>query len=114
MDLLLRRTRPLPGGPVVVMTTQPESDPRKDAEERHHCKSLAVDGNRLGCLNKQGRALNSAVECHPHTVEVIGSNPIAPTILYFLPAHSAIRARSLLRIDSPCGRVLRAIIYSKR
>jgi hypothetical protein len=25
-------------------------------------------------------ALNSAVECHPHTVEVIGSNPIAPTI----------------------------------
>src|SRR5205085_4839541 len=24
-------------------------------------------------------ALNSAVECHPHTVEVIGSNPIAPT-----------------------------------
>jgi hypothetical protein len=26
------------------------------------------------------RALNSAVECHPHTVEVIGSNPIAPTI----------------------------------
>src|SRR6266699_2987674 len=26
-------------------------------------------------------ALNSAVECHPHTVEVIGSNPIAPTIL---------------------------------
>jgi hypothetical protein len=28
------------------------------------------------------RALNSAVECHPHTVEVIGSNPIAPTIFY--------------------------------
>ena len=25
-------------------------------------------------------ALNSAVECHLHTVEVIGSNPIAPTI----------------------------------
>src|ERR1700704_2421730 len=25
-------------------------------------------------------ALNSAVECHPHTVEVIGSNPTAPTI----------------------------------
>src|SRR5271165_860392 len=29
-------------------------------------------------------ALNSAVECHLHTVEVIGSNPIAPTILPFL------------------------------
>src|SRR5579864_905342 len=26
-------------------------------------------------------ALNSAVECHLHTVEVIGSNPIAPTSL---------------------------------
>jgi hypothetical protein len=25
------------------------------------------------------RALNSAVECHLHTVEVIGSNPVAPT-----------------------------------
>jgi hypothetical protein len=29
------------------------------------------------------RALNSAVECHPHTVEVIGSNPIAPTTLQY-------------------------------
>jgi hypothetical protein len=28
-------------------------------------------------------ALNSAVECHLHTVEVIGSNPIAPTIKSF-------------------------------
>ncbi len=27
------------------------------------------------------RAHNSAVECHPHTVEVVGSNPTAPTIL---------------------------------
>src|SRR3974390_2819893 len=27
-------------------------------------------------------ALNSAVECHLHTVEVIGSNPIAPTIVF--------------------------------
>ena len=30
-------------------------------------------------------ALNSAVECHPHTVEVIGSNPIAPTINISFP-----------------------------
>jgi hypothetical protein len=29
----------------------------------------------------QTRAHNSAVECHPHTVEVVGSNPTAPTIL---------------------------------
>src|SRR5205807_7559222 len=35
-------------------------------------------------------ALNSAVECHLHTVEVIGSNPIAPTIfpLRFLVTRS--------------------------
>jgi hypothetical protein len=32
--------------------------------------------------NLPQRALNSAVECHPHTVEVIGSNPIAPTIFF--------------------------------
>ena len=31
-------------------------------------------------------ALNSAVECHPHTVEVVGSNPTAPTIFSpFIP-----------------------------
>src|SRR5882762_6240280 len=30
---------------------------------------------------KRAWALNSAVECHLHTVEVIGSNPIAPTII---------------------------------
>ena len=28
------------------------------------------------------RALNSAVECHLHTVEVVGSNPTAPTIAF--------------------------------
>jgi hypothetical protein len=33
-------------------------------------------------LPHQKWALNSAVECHPHTVEVIGSNPIAPTISF--------------------------------
>src|ERR1039458_809205 len=30
-------------------------------------------------------ALNSAVECHLHTVEVTGSNPVAPTIIICLP-----------------------------
>jgi hypothetical protein len=29
--------------------------------------------------SKQPRAVNSAVECHPHTVEVTGSNPVPPT-----------------------------------
>jgi hypothetical protein len=35
-------------------------------------------------------ALNSAVECHPHTVEVVGSNPTAPTILKTDEAISAL------------------------
>src|SRR2546422_9833224 len=41
-------------------------------------------------LPQQSWALNSAVECHLHTVEVIGSNPIAPTIfpLRFLVTRS--------------------------
>ncbi len=30
-------------------------------------------------LTAEKWALNSAVECHPHTVEVVGSNPTAPT-----------------------------------
>src|SRR5438876_12365788 len=40
--------------------------------------------------NPEFWALNSAVECHLHTVEVIGSNPIAPTIfpLRFLVTRS--------------------------
>ena len=29
--------------------------------------------------HRESRALNSAVECHLHTVEVAGSNPAAPT-----------------------------------
>ena len=41
-------------------------------------------------------ALNSAVECHLHTVEVIGSNPIAPTKHRFLPNLLASIGRSLV------------------
>src|ERR1700678_4195549 len=50
---------------------------------RAYCpqRSHAVDGNRRNWLNRKRWALNSAVECHPHTVEVVGSNPTAPTIL---------------------------------
>src|SRR5271169_5152653 len=48
------------------------------ADQLH--RSQTVDGNDCNCLNRNRWALNSAVECHPHTVEVIGSNPIAPTI----------------------------------
>jgi hypothetical protein len=43
-----------------------------------------VDNIACILLNCEGWALNSAVECHPHTVEVVGSNPTAPTILWFL------------------------------
>src|SRR5215472_11278183 len=39
---------------------------------------LYLTGRPSRCLPL--RALNSAVECHLHTVEVIGSNPIAPTM----------------------------------
>jgi hypothetical protein len=38
----------------------------------------------LQYANRRQWALNSAVECHLHTVEVIGSNPIAPTIVSLL------------------------------
>src|ERR1017187_6318578 len=42
------------------------------------------------------RALNSAVECHLHTVEVAGSNPAAPTIN---PLHSRIHTMPVLGAD---------------
>jgi hypothetical protein len=31
-------------------------------------------------MSTNERAVNSAGECHPHTVEVAGSNPVPPTI----------------------------------
>ncbi len=37
----------------------------------------------LECRQAAQWALNSAVECHLHTVEVEGSNPSAPTIPLF-------------------------------
>ena len=56
-----------------------------------------VLSNRLlratkGSLILPRRALNSAVECHLHTVEVTGSNPVAPTIpsWFFLPDKSSL------------------------
>jgi hypothetical protein len=51
---------------------------------RRQLSSKIVDGERVynDELTASSWALNSAVECHPHTVEVIGSNPIAPTIKF--------------------------------
>jgi hypothetical protein len=39
----------------------------------------ALDGPLPRFVDSECRALNSAVECHLHTVEVVGSNPTAPT-----------------------------------
>ena len=36
--------------------------------------------SHLWWFYKRFRAHNSAVECHLHTVEVVGSNPAVPTI----------------------------------
>ena len=49
------------------------------------------------------RALNSAVECHLHTVEVVGSNPTAPTILR--PQDEGCRAGSARRSFSAGGSI---------
>ena len=47
-------------------------------------------------------ALNSAVECHPHTVEVVGSNPTAPTIVIPVPhSHLRVAGCSVLPQFSP-------------
>ena len=48
-------------------------------------------------LTTAQRALNSAVECHLHTVEVVGSNPTAPTIDISLPPSHLRVALVLLR-----------------
>ena len=50
-------------------------------------------------------ALNSAVECHLHTVEVTGSNPVAPTTP-FVPKHFRRRPCCLpvsARLVAECG-----------
>jgi hypothetical protein len=53
-------------------------------------------------------ALNSAVECHLHTVEVIGSNPIAPTINISFP-HSHLRVNIVsLAVEIPARSQLAA------
>ena len=44
-------------------------------------RSHGLDDRGRKCLNTKDWALNSAVECHLHTVEVRGSNPLAPTIV---------------------------------
>src|SRR5439155_3182959 len=54
-------------------------------------RSHAIDGSDCNCLNRKHWELNSAVECHPHTVEVIGSNPIAPTISSVKDTHAFAR-----------------------
>ena len=43
------------------------------------CYSNLQDSPLARSFSRRIRALNSAVECHLHTVEVAGSNPAAPT-----------------------------------
>ena len=64
------------------------------AAEPRWCYSTLRDA-RSGAiaLPLSSRALNSAVECHLHTVEVAGSNPAAPTIESL--AYSKLDARRL-------------------
>ena len=50
----------------------------RDHRRRSACRR--TDAILLQLQNRIQWALNSAVECHPHTVEVVGSNPTAPTI----------------------------------
>ena len=55
---------------------------RSQNASRSRCGALD-HGLEVACYDDfaaQQWALNSAVECHPHTVEVVGSNPTAPTI----------------------------------
>ena len=67
---------------------RPAGDERLPGAESHSWPAgRAADlPNRAGLLQSEvaqtrstERALNSAVECHLHTVEVVGSNPTAPT-----------------------------------
>src|SRR5579864_4154850 len=55
----------------------------------------------LPLLTARKWALNSAVECHLHTVEVIGSNPIAPTTFEVPRLRSGFR----LRAQTPAKRL---------
>jgi hypothetical protein len=41
---------------------------------------LCLDKEESLVYRKKTWAVNSAVECHPHTVEVTGSNPVPPTM----------------------------------
>ncbi len=77
------------GKPLRDRPASPASNPctrrrRRSANGRRSCvavsrRSQAFDGQRCNWLNKKSRAHNSAVECHLHTVEVVGSNPAVPT-----------------------------------
>src|SRR5713226_3855348 len=61
-----------------------DSGPRLRTGAAKGAGSHSVATKRMGnlCIMMNlphSGALNSAVECHPHTVEVVGSNPTAPT-----------------------------------
>ena len=43
---------------------------------------LPLTSEEKSTKNRKGWAINSVVECYLHTVEVTGSNPVSPTILF--------------------------------
>ena len=72
------------GGPAAALRSS-NAEMRVSPEPGLNVSGCAARNPRVRFLlqfhRPQTWALNSAVECHLHTVEVIGSNPIAPTNL---------------------------------
>ena len=88
------RKRQYHDGPVRPSRDASESAEPSGQFDSVPIRSHVVDENGCNWLNRKRWALNSAVECHPHTVEVIGSNPIAPTISFLrLAGNLALRAQ---------------------
>ena len=56
-------------------------DRRYNIKLTHSRSAVRLDhGPKICYVHVLPRAINSAVECYPHTVEVTGSSPVSPTI----------------------------------
>jgi hypothetical protein len=69
-----------PGGEVLGETIAQPGSLNTLIQQKGCHGGLATRGKLRVNYGLSRRALNSAVECHLHTVEVAGSNPAAPTI----------------------------------
>jgi hypothetical protein len=69
--------------------------PRPSSQHRntaHNLNLYKLDYEHLTSADKSNKnkepwAINSAVECYLHTVEVTGSNPVSPTTIHSTPTH---------------------------